>query len=120
MEEKDLAFFRDLLKRWLDELLGHADDTVESLLEADNYSPDPLDRASFESNRSTALRIRDRESMLIHKIRNSLEDIQYGEYGICEECGEEISEERLEVRPVTTLCIHCKKEAEDREKRGSA
>jgi len=116
MEEKDLDFFRDLLTRWLDELLGHADDTVETLLETDNYSPDPLDRASFESNRSTALRIRDRESMLIHKIRNSLEDIQYGEYGICEDCGEEISIERLKARPVARRCISCKTKQENMEK----
>ena len=116
MEEKDLDYFRDLLTRWLDELLGHADDTVESLLEADNYSPDPLDRATFESNRSTALRIRDRESMLIHKIRNSLEDIQYGEYGICEDCGREIAIERLKARPVARRCIRCKTRQENLEK----
>ena len=95
MEEKNLDFFKDLLTRWINELLAHADDTVEGLLETDNHLPDPLDRAFYESNRSTALRIRDRESMLIHKIRNSLEDIENGDYGICEDCGEEISIERL-------------------------
>lgn len=116
MEEKDLNFFKDLLTRWLDELIGQADDTVESLLEANDHSPDPLDRASFESNRSTALRIRDRESMLIHKIRNSLEDIQNGEYGICEDCGKEISIERLKARPVAQRCINCKTKQENMEK----
>ena len=116
MEEKDLDFFRDLLTRWLEELLGHADDTVGTLLETDNYSPDPLDRASYESNRSTALRIRDRESMLIHKIRNSLEDIENGEYGICEDCGQDIAIERLKARPVARRCIHCKAKQENLEK----
>jgi DnaK suppressor protein len=116
MEDQDLVYFKDLLTRWLDELLGHADDTVESLLEAEDYSPDPLDRASFESNRSTALRIRDRESMLIHKIRKSLEDIQNGEYGICEDCGRDIAIERLEARPVARRCIRCKTKQENMEK----
>lgn len=116
MEENDLNFFKDLLRRWLNELLGQADDTVESLLEADDHLPDPLDRASFESNRSTALRIRDRESMLIHKIWNSLEDIENGEYGICEECGKEIAIERLKARPVARRCIHCKTKQENLEK----
>jgi DnaK suppressor protein len=105
MEEKDLNFFKDLLTRWLDELLQHADDTVEGLLETDNHLPDPLDRASFESNRSTSLRIRDRESMLINKIKNSLEDIKNEEYGICEDCGSEIAFERLKARPVARRCI---------------
>ncbi len=27
------------------------------------------------------------------------------EYGICDDCGDDISMERLEARPVTTLCI---------------
>ena len=31
-----------------------------------------------------------------------------GIYGICEECGEEISIPRLKARPVTRLCINCK------------
>ena len=116
MEEKDLEYFKDLLTRWLNELLGQADDTVESLLEAQDHSPDPLDRASFEFNRSTALRIRDRESMLIHKILNSLEDIQNGDYGICEDCGRQIAIERLKARPVARRCISCKTKQENLEK----
>ena len=116
MEEKDLAFFKDLLTRWLDELLQHADDTVEGLLETEDHLPDPLDRASFEENRSTSLRIRDRESMLINKIKNSLEDIENGEYGICEDCGGEIAIERLKARPVARRCISCKTKQESLEK----
>jgi DnaK suppressor protein len=116
MEEHDLYFFKDMLTRWLDELLAHADCTVVGLLETEEYSPDPLDRATFESNRSTALRIRDRESMLIHKIKKSLEDINNGEYGICEDCGRGIAIERLKARPVARRCIRCKTKQENREK----
>jgi len=116
MEEKDLVFFKELLTRWLDELLEHADDTVEGLLETEDHLPDPLDRAAYDSNRSTALRIRDRESMLIHKIRNSLEDIKNGDYGICEDCGSEIAIERLKARPVARRCIRCKTKQENMEK----
>jgi DnaK suppressor protein len=77
---------------------------------------DPLDRATVESDRIRALRIRDRESMLIKKIRQSLEDIENGEYGICEDCGEDISIKRLKARPVTSLCIGCKTKRESMEK----
>ena len=42
--------------------------------------------------------------------------IKDGNYGICEECEEEISEGRLRARPVTTLCIECKREQEIAEK----
>ena len=58
-----------------------------------------MDRATVESDRIWTLRIRDRESMLIKKIRQSLENIENGEYGICEDCGEDISIERLKARP---------------------
>jgi DnaK suppressor protein len=116
MVEKDLEFFRNHLSQWLQELLDHADDTLEHLLEPEEHLADPLDRASFESNRSTKLRIRGRESMLIKKIRKSLEDIENGEYGICEDCGEEISIERLKARPVTSFCIRCKTKRETFEK----
>ncbi len=112
MEDKDLEFFRHLLTQWMEKLLDHADDTVEGLLDVRENLADPLDRVSAESDRAWALRIRDRESMLIKKIRNSLEAIECEEYGICEDCGEEISIERLKARPVTSLCIRCKTKRE--------
>ena len=105
MEEKDLEFFRNLLIQWMEELIDHADETVEGLLDPQENLADPLDRATVESDRIRTLRIRDRESKLIKKIRQSLEDIENGEYGICDDCGEDISIERLNARPVTSLCI---------------
>ena len=86
------------------------------MLKSEESPADPLDRASLESNRNTTLRIRDRESMLIKKIRKSLEDIENGDYGICEDCGEDISIERLKARPVTSFCIDCKTKRETSEK----
>ena len=111
-----LQFFKNILTTWLKELLYHADDTVGGLLKSEESLADPLDRASFESKRSTTLRIRDRERMLIKKIRKSLEDIENGDYGICEDCGEDISIERLKARPVTSFCIRCKTKRESLEK----
>jgi len=40
----------------------------------------------------------------------ALERIDKGEYGYCVECGEQISEGRLEARPEAALCINCAKE----------
>jgi DnaK suppressor protein len=116
MEEKDLEFFRNLLIQWMETLLNHAYETVEELLDSQENLADPLDRATVESDRIRTLRIRDRESMLIKKIRRSLKDIENGEYGICEDCGEDISIERLKARPVTSLCIGCKTKRESLEK----
>ena len=115
MNKENLEYFKGLLSEWLKDILQHADETVITMRRSEILS-DPLDRASFDSERSFQLRIRDRESTLIRKIKNSLLDIQNGTYGICLQCGEEISLKRLEARPVAEHCIVCKTEMENREK----
>ncbi|MDX1707592.1 MAG: RNA polymerase-binding protein DksA [Desulfobacterales bacterium] len=116
MDEINLEFFKDQLTAWLQELRYSAGMTVEGLLNVETFTADYVDRASFESDRSTALRIRDRESMLIKKIRQSLKDIENGEYGICEDCGREIAIERLRARPIARRCIQCKTKQESLER----
>ncbi len=111
-----MEYFRKLLQKKLDELLGEADKTLEEMTDMDDHFPDPTDRASVESDRSFELRIRDRERKLIKKIKKALERIDEGTYGVCEECGEDIGFKRLEARPVTTLCIECKSKQEKEEK----
>ena len=115
MNKETLKYFEDLLTHWLDDLLRHADETVVHLKESEFFT-DPLDRASYDSERSFQLRIRDRESVLIKKIKNSLEDIKSGDYGVCDNCGEDISLKRLVARPVARHCIKCKTEMENRER----
>jgi RNA polymerase-binding transcription factor len=113
MNDEDIYFFKQLLTEQLETLLGQADIAVQTLIENDyETSPDPVDRASFESERGTMLRIRDRESKLIRKIQRSLENLENGSYGICEMCEKEIAIERLKARPVTTHCIECKTKME--------
>lgn len=117
MEAEKLEFFRNVLCDEMKALLGEADKTVTEMTSDSSNFPDPTDRATQESDRNFELRIRDRERKLINKINDALERIDKGEFGICEECGEEISEARLKARPVTTLCINCKMEEEQKEKR---
>jgi len=116
MEQKDLDYFKELLTRWLEELLSQAGNTVIGLRDSDDNLADPLDRAVLDINRSYMLRMRDRESILIKKIRRSLEDIEDGLYGICEDCGQDISIARLNARPVARRCIKCKTRQEEIEK----
>ena len=96
MEQNDIDYFKNLLTNWLAELLSQADNTVMGLRDSDDNLSDPLDRAAYDTERSYLLRMRDRESVLIKKIKRSLEDIEDGTYGICEDCGEQISGKRLE------------------------
>jgi DnaK suppressor protein len=116
VHKKEIEFFRNLLNQRMQELRSEAGKTVEDMDEDENF-PDPTDRASMESNRNSVLRIRDRERKLIFKIQEALQRLDDGQYGLCEECGEEIAIERLKARPVTTLCIDCKSSQEIAEKR---
>lgn len=116
MDQEKLEFFRKLLQEQLDELLTEAERTVAGMTDSKENFPDPTDRAALESDRNFLLRIRDRERKLIGKIEEALGRIEDGSFGICESCGEDISEERLTARPVTTLCFDCKKRQEAMER----
>jgi DnaK suppressor protein len=116
MNKKDTAYFKELLTNRLEDLLSQADDTVSGMTTPKENFPDPTDRASLESDRNFMLRIRDRESKLIKKIKKALARIENGTFGVCEKCGEDISKKRLIARPVTTQCIDCKTKEEAFEK----
>ncbi len=116
MDTTQLEFFKNLLEQRKAALANGASDTVGEMNDDDETFPDPNDRASLESDRNFTLRIRDRERKLISKIDKAMQRIEDGSFGICEECGCEISARRLEARPVTTLCIACKEEQERKEK----
>ncbi len=116
MTTEKLEYFRGVLLEEMRALLGEAGKTVSEMTADTTNFPDPNDRATQESDRTFELRIRDRERRLINKIREALERIDDGTFGICEMCEEEISEARLKARPVTTLCIDCKIEEERKEK----
>jgi DnaK suppressor protein len=116
LSKKNQEYFRDRLTERLAELLEESTKTVSGMTDDSETFPDPTDRATLESERNFTLRIRDRERKLISKIKEALSRIDQGTFGICEECGGDISGERLEARPVTTLCIDCKKSQENDEK----
>lgn len=116
MDQETLDYFKEFLTHRLNDLLEQADNTVTGMTSQKENFPDPTDRASHEANRNFMLRIRDREHKLINKIKQALDRIESGTYGICETCEEYISVERLKARPVTTQCIDCKTKDEAMEK----
>ncbi|MBI5375104.1 MAG: RNA polymerase-binding protein DksA [Candidatus Schekmanbacteria bacterium] len=99
------------------EILKDVEGAFSSSLHSETEAyPDLTDLASAESDRNFTIRIRERERNLLKKIDQALEQIRNGNFGICEGCGEEIGIKRLMARPVATLCIKCKTEAEREEK----
>lgn len=117
MEVPELKRFEEMLMARRRELLVDAGRTVGGMTAGNDNTPDPSDRATLEAEGISVLRIRDRERKLLSKIDAALERIQDGTYGICEECDGPIAVQRLQARPVTTLCIDCKAIQEDDERR---
>ncbi len=116
MKKSELKKYRELLIDWQEQLLERADQTINGLLDSTVHASDIIDRASLQTDRDLALRIRERESKLIRKIKKALKRLDDGTFGICELCGEEIALKRLKARPVTTSCIDCKRMQETLER----
>ncbi|MBN1593801.1 MAG: RNA polymerase-binding protein DksA [Candidatus Coatesbacteria bacterium] len=116
MSTDELKKFKKILSERRAALLEEAARTLkESCDDIRRESGDFADIASDESARSLKLRLRDREQKLLSKIDESLAKIEKGVYGICESCGGDIGADRLEARPVATLCIDCKQDQESDE-----
>jgi DnaK suppressor protein len=112
MSKQQLAHFAAVLKAWKDELMEEADRTVHHMQDEASNFPDPNDRATQESEFGIELRTRDRERKLLKKIAAALARIEDGSDGFCEETGEEIGLQRLEARPVATLCVEAQERRE--------
>jgi len=110
--------FKKILLEQRDELLLNARKTMDGdiHLDPDDF-PDEIDSASSEMNLAFQGRLRERESGLLGKINQALGKIEDGVYGECESCGEQISLKRIQARPVAELCIECKSEQEQLERR---
>jgi DnaK suppressor protein len=75
-------------------------------------SGDIYDQASSERDRELELLLGDREREKLHTIDEALLKIKEGEYGICEECEEDIPLGRLKVVPFARYCVKCKADIE--------
>jgi YteA family regulatory protein len=85
----------------------------EALQELSVYDNHPADVGSelFEREKDLALWNNTRE--FLQRIAEALDHMGKGSYGVCEDCGCEISLERLEALPHTTLCLECQLREED-------
>jgi DnaK suppressor protein len=73
---------------------------------------DFYDHASNDRDRELALMITDRERTKLVQIVDALKRIEDGEYGECENCQDEIGEDRLRAMPFAKFCLSCKIELE--------
>jgi len=117
LKKKDVKKIQEVLEEQRSELVAKARKTLMEDMAMDvNELPDDMDFATSQADQGIMLRLRGREKTLLKKIDDALARISEGDFGVCDDCGEDINIKRLVARPVTTLCIRCKEEQERQEK----
>ncbi|MBP9906445.1 MAG: RNA polymerase-binding protein DksA [Rhodoferax sp.] len=116
MNDTQMAFFRAKLVTLKNDILNSAGETTEHLREDTVVVPDPADRATIEEEHALELRTRDRERKLLKKIEQSINRIDAGDYGYCDETGEPIGVGRLLARPTATLSLEAQQRRELKQK----
>jgi RNA polymerase-binding protein DksA len=77
-----------------------------------SYSFHMADLATDASEREKAFLFASKEGRLLYHIDEALRRLYKDDYGVCQTCGETISNDRLEAVPHARLCIKCKEEEE--------
>ncbi len=111
---------RSMLIEKRNTILKEAKDEIAKYISGENRqlvdtAIDEGDWAVIDISEDISLRRLDSHRKLLRDIDECVRKIQDGTYGVCEECGEEISQKRLQVLPTATLCIDCKEAREKME-----
>ena len=113
MVEK-MEAMKAILLKMKEETLLEIKKTLKSGSDGTSGEPsgDIYDQASSERDRELGLLLGDREREKLRNIDEALLKIDEGEYGICEECEEDIPIGRLKVMPFAHYCVKCKADIE--------
>lgn len=115
---KKAVYYERLLKA-REAVMGQMQSHAESALncseaEKRGVTTHMADVCSDNSRHEMELRLMTEEGNVIELIEQAIQRLVDGKYGICQDCGERISEARLEARPHAVYCIKCKSEREKR------
>ncbi|BCS88771.1 TraR/DksA family transcriptional regulator [Pseudodesulfovibrio sediminis] len=75
--------------------------------------PDETDFATQLTQQGVNVAIQHRRSVRILELETALKRLSETEYGVCEECGDDIGVARLKANPSTRLCVCCQSAIED-------
>jgi DnaK suppressor protein len=105
---KERAHFRDLLlKKRQDLMRAYAISKGDSQAELDNGTEDYVDYAVNSYAREFLLSLTEMDRKHLLFVEEALNRIDRGEYGYCQQCGEDINVKRLEVQPWARHCLKC-------------
>jgi len=99
--------YRKLLQERLVSFLRGSDSGRKQLIAATEQLADPAERTALNASQEILLAVMDRYRCQALEILEALERLDQGRFGSCEECGDQIAEERLQAHPLATLCTEC-------------
>lgn len=103
--EKALKKEREQLIHQLDELGAAESGDLRSDID---FGGSFADAASVTAERTEVLGLVESLKGQLDEVDTALGRIEAGSYGTCDNCGAKISEDRLEFRPASVLCVDCK------------
>ena len=122
MKKKELKHFEERLLQMRERALkdlGHYDESFSNSLQASDgdlsaYSFHMADQGTDAMEREKAFLFASKEGRYLYHIDEALRRLYRTpkQFGVCEECGEDIGFERLDALPHTRLCIKCKEREE--------
>ena len=117
MSAKQKIYFKTRLIEWKNEIIESNNKSLY-LNEVDHEisSPDIVDKASSQTEKTVEMRTLNRQRKLLTKIDQAINKIKNDTYGYCEETGEPIGIKRLIARPIATLSIEAQEKHEKNEK----
>ena len=117
MNAKQKAYFKSKLIEWKNEIIESNNKSLH-LKETGHEisSPDIIDQASSQTEKTVEMRTLNRQRKLLAKIEQAIKKIKNDTYGYCEETGEAIGVKRLIARPIATLSIDAQERQERNEK----
>jgi DnaK suppressor protein len=114
MNKKELEEFKMKLMKQKQQVMNK--NWQQSKEELHVSSDDLSDEADYANNmvsQQMSFSLQERDLIKLRKIDKALMKIEKGDYGHCEDCGEEINHKRLEKQPWAELCLE---HAEEQEK----
>ena len=117
MCEKQKVFFKKKLIEWKNEIIKSNSNTLFSKdVDQEISSPDIIDQASSQAEKTLEMRTVNRQGKLLTKIEKAIKRIDDNTYGYCEDTGDPIGIKRLIARPIATLSIEAQEKHERNEK----
>ena len=114
---KHKTYFKKRLVEWKNEIIeSNSKSLYLSNTDHEISSPDIVDQASSQTEKTVEMRTLNRQIKLLSKIDKAIKKIDNNTYGYCEETGEPIGLKRLIARPIATLSIESQEKHEKNEK----